>query len=160
MSENIYNGSVNEQESRDSNITYNVIDELGVISESTKVLGNIETKGHLAIAGVVEGNIQAKGNVIITGIVKGSITCDNLILKNCQLATQINATGHISVEESVRVTGRISCKTIAVRGIINGDIIATDKVALSKDAILTGNVKAASIGVEFGAKVIGSMEIA
>ena len=70
-------------------IVNGVIDEMGVIAENTRVVGDITTKGHLAVAGTVEGNISAKGNVVITGVVKGNITCDNLMMEHSMLTTEI-----------------------------------------------------------------------
>lgn len=157
MTDNINNNEVN-QEAPINEIVYDVIDEMGIIAENTRILGNIETKGHLAVSGIVEGDITAKGNVIITGIVKGKITCDNILLRDCQLATEINATGQITVEENVSVTGTITCKDISVRGKIIGDIKASGQIGLSKEAIVNGNISAASIGIALGAKVNGMIQ--
>ena len=153
MAENI------ENMTNDTSLTYDVIDEMGVIAENTKILGNIETLGHLAIAGTVEGDISAKGNVIITGIVKGNIKCDNLVLRGCNLTTEITATGHVAVEENVTISGKISCKTIVVNGAVTGNITAEEKVALSGQAQVKGNIKTASFGVEFGAKLNGNLQM-
>ena len=140
-------------------LVYEVVDEMGVISEKTRILGNVATCGHLAVAGTVEGDISAKGNVIVTGNVKGEIACNNLILKNCRLTTIITAAGHVSVEEGVEVCGTIKCKTIAVNGLVKGDITAAEKAALASGAQVQGNVKAASLGVEFGARIEGCVSV-
>ena len=42
---------------------------------------------------------------------------------------------------------------------VNGDITASGKVGLSKDASVKGNITAAAIGVEVGAKIEGSLSI-
>lgn len=158
MTEFMNNNQEIQQDSPNTELLYDVVDEMGIITESTRVLGNIRTKGHLAVSGIVEGDIIAKGNVIITGVVKGKITCDNLLLKNCHLATEINASGQVTVEENVSVTGKVVCKNISVNGKINGDIRATEKIGLTKNAIVNGNIVASSIGIEFGAKVDGKIQ--
>lgn len=142
-------------------IIRDVTDELGVITESTRIIGNVNTKGHLAVAGSIEGNITAKGNVVVTGQVHGNITCDNLMLDGgCHLATEINATGHVVLKEEVVINGKIYCKDISVMGTVNGDIFARGSVALSGASIINGNISASNLCVESGAKIKGAMSIA
>ena len=151
----------NEKEyMENTEIVNSVVDEMGVIAENTRVVGDISTRGHLAVAGTVEGNISAKGNVIITGVVKGNISCDNLMMEHSMLTTEIRATGHVAVKEGVTINGKIYCNDISVMGTVNGDIEAAGKLALSGMAVVNGNIKAASLGVEFGAKLNGSIAIA
>ena len=138
-------------------IVSEVIDELGTISAGTRVTGNITTKGHLAVAGTVLGDISAKGNVIITGNVKGKITCSNLMLENCNLNTDINASECVIVKEGVKIVGKIFCKDITVMGSIAGDITASGKVGLSAEAVVKGNITAAAIGIAVGAKLEGNL---
>ena len=154
---------INEQTSAPSEGTREIVseiaDEMGTISSGTRVTGNITTKGHLAVAGTVLGDITAKGNVIITGNVKGKITCNNLMLENCSLNTEINASECVIVKEGVKIAGKIFCKDITVKGSIVGDITASGKVGLSAEAAVRGNIAAAAIGVAVGAKLEGNLSI-
>ena len=151
----------NEKEyMENTEIVNSVVDEMGIIAENTRVVGDISTRGHLAVAGTVEGNISAKGNVIITGVVKGNISCDNLMMEHSMLTTEIRATGHVAVKEGVTINGKIYCNDISIMGTVNGDIEAAGKLALSGMAVVNGNIKAASLGVEFGAKLNGNIAIA
>ena len=139
-------------------IVQEVVDELGIISEDTRIEGDITTKGHLAIDGYVEGNVKAKGNIIVRGMIKGTIACDNLILENCNLVTEINATGQVSVKGGT-ISGKIKCKDISVNGTVNADIDASESIALSSVAVVNGNIKAGRIGMEFGAILNGSISM-
>ena len=138
-------------------IVSEVIDEMGTIAAGTKITGNIKTKGHLAVAGAVIGDIAAKGNVIITGTVKGKINCSNLMLEGCNVQSEINTTECVVIKEKVNVTGKIFCKDITIMSNVTGDIVASGKVGLSKDAAVKGNITAAAIGVEVGAKIEGAL---
>lgn len=135
-----------------------VADELGVISADMRVEGDILTKGHLVIDGNVEGNVSAKGNIVVRGNVRGKIICDNLILEQCSLVTEIEAMGQVSVKEA-NVTGKISCRDLSVNGTVNGDITARDSLALSAIAVVNGDIKAARMGMEFGAVVNGNISM-
>jgi len=134
-------------------------DEMGTIAAHTKVTGNITTKGHLAVIGTVIGDITAKGNVMISGTVKGKITCANLMLEGCNVQSEINASECVMIKDGVVLNGKVSCKDITVMSNVNGDITASGKVGLSKGASVKGNITAAAIGVEVGAKIEGSLSI-
>lgn len=140
-------------------IVSEIIDEMGTIAPNTKITGNISTKGHLAVAGAVVGDISAKGNVIVTGNVKGKITCSNLMLESCNVHSEINTSECVVIKEKVNVIGKIQCKDITIMSNVSGDIIASGKVGLSKDAVVKGNIIAAAIGVEVGAKIEGTLSI-
>ena len=60
---------------------------------------------------------------------------------------------------NVKITGKIFCKDITVMGNIAGDITASGKVGLSKEATVKGNITAAAIGVAVGAKLEGNLSI-
>ena len=135
------------------------LNELGIISAGTRVEGNIEAKGNLAIGGIVDGNVTAAGNVTITGNVKGTIKCKNLVLENCELTAEIKASGDVSIEHGT-VNGSISCKNIKVAGKLNGNIEASGTVALLDGAAVRGDIKAARMGMDFGAFVDGKIMMA
>ena len=148
-----------EESTEKKEIVSEVVNELGIVASGTKVTGNITTKGHLAVSGTVVGDISAKGNVIVTGNVRGKISCSSLMLEDCSLNTEITASECVIVKEGVKITGKIFCKDITVMGSIAGDITASGKVGLSKEATVRGNITAAAIGVAVGAKLEGNLSI-
>ena len=133
--------------------------EMGIIGPKTKITGNITTNGHVNVKGSINGNIDAKGNVIVSGSVKGSIKCDNLLIECGNMTAEIEAKNLVSVKDAVVFNGTIHCKVITVTGTINGDIIASGKVGLSSTAVVKGNIKAAAMGMEIGAKIEGNIAI-
>ncbi len=139
-------------------IVNEVVDELGIISEGTRVEGDIESKGHLAIAGTVDGKVSAKGNVIVTGIVRGRIKCRDLVLDECNLNAEVQATGNVTIKSGT-VNGDIACNDLNIKGRVNGNITATGTVALASDATVVGDIKAARMGMEIGAVLDGRISI-
>ncbi len=136
-----------------------VYDETGIIGPATKVVGDITTKGHLEIQGSVNGNIDAKGNVLISGNVNGKIKCGNLLIQSGNIHSEIAATNMVSIKENAVLTGKISCKDVTVAGTVQGDIAAAGKVGLASTAVVKGDVTAAAMGMEIGAKLDGRMTI-
>lgn len=136
-----------------------VYDEMGIIAADTKVIGDIETKGHLTIMGQVQGNIDAKGNIIVSGKVDGNIKCDNFLVESGTLESNLEVNNSVAIKESVTLKGSIICKDITVTGTVIGDIAASGKVGLASTAVIKGNIKAASMGMELGAKLEGHIAI-
>ena len=148
------NSGIKKPEPEDKKIQCEAVDETGVIFAGTKIEGNIETGGNLVIGGTVEGSVTAKGNVTISGNVKGAIKCRDLTLENCNLKAEIQATGDVAIKHGT-VSGNILCKNLSVAGTVNGNIDAGGVVALLEGAEVRGDIKAASIGMNFGAFMDG-----
>lgn len=137
-----------------------VSDEMGVIAENTKIIGDITSNGHLAIAGYVEGNVDVKGNMVISGTVKGDIACNNLLIKDGNIITNsIKSTGIVQLDQTVHFKGKIYCNSISLAGEVIGDIVADDKVVLSSSAKVKGSITAKTIATEFGCVIDGKVKI-
>ena len=134
-------------------------DEMGVIGAETKVVGDISTKGHIAVLGTVVGDIDAKGNVIIAGKIEGDIKCNNFYVEDGKLETNIEATGSVLIKENVILKGTVRCKDITITGTVLGDIVASGKVGIAKTGLVKGSVKAAQMAMELGAKLEGAIAI-
>ena len=137
-----------------------VYDETGVIGPTTRVMGNISTKGHLDIQGSVNGNIEAKGNILISGNVNGKMKCGNLLIQSGNIQSEVEAGSLVSIKEGAVLTGKITCKDITISGTVHGDIVASGKVGLAGTAVVKGNITAGAMGMEIGAKLSGTMCIA
>lgn len=136
-----------------------VTDEMGVISEHTKVIGNIVTKGHIGIAGVVEGNIEAKGTVIVKGTVKGDIICQNLMIEKGKVISNIVCEGQVVMKEGTSLTGQIECKDAAIGGNMTGEIHCQNQAGFSYGAVVNADVTAKKLVVEPGAKLNGQISM-
>ncbi len=135
-------------------------DEYGIIAKDTRITGDIKTEGHLTIEGIVKGNIDAKGNVVVSGSVFGNIACDNLILQQGDLAdSEITANGHVVIESEVSVKGRVKCRDITIYGKLEGSIEAKEKAQIGEEGIFDGDIKAASLGVQPGARISGTVKV-
>lgn len=69
---------------------------------------------------------------------------------NCEIEGQIIAKEQLTLGESSSVKGRVEGIEVIVRGVVNGDIIATKRLALEKGAKVTGNITAPSISIQEG----------
>lgn len=154
-----YENNVLENMTTDQEIVPTIADETAIIAENTKILGNLKTKGNIAIAGVVEGDIYAAGNVIVTGIVRGNICANNISLDTGELIANFKANEQIVIKEGVVLNGDLECKDATIMGVVNGDIECSDKLLLISTSKVNGKIKCAQLGAELGAKIVGRVTI-
>lgn len=137
-----------------------VVEETGVISANTRVVGNIGTNGHLAIYGEVEGNISARGDIAVAnGKIEGDISCWNLRMEGCVVKTNIIVKDQVVLGENTKVEGKIQCRDITIDGSVKGDIDAMGEVNIYKNARIIGNIKTKALGIESGAEIQGNLMV-
>jgi len=134
-------------------------EENGFIAAKTKIEGNVKTEGHLSVLGTVNGDIDAKGDVTISGTVSGSIKCRHITINSNLEKANINASGLVTIQTGVTVKGNVNCRDLQLFGTLDGDVKAKSEVGVSKEAKISGNVSAAYIGVEMGARISGKLDI-
>jgi cytoskeletal protein CcmA (bactofilin family) len=65
----------------------------------------------------------------------------------------------LTVGPSGRLHAGVKAREVVVLGSIQGDVEATDKIQIRKDAKLVGNIKAVRIIVEDGAYLKGAIDV-
>ncbi len=93
----------------------------------------------IAAGTVVEGKIKTPGSIRVDGRVVGDV-----------MATQ-----NASIGAGGEVTGNVSSKNVTVGGKINGSIVASEKLVFESQAVVCGDIRAAKLVVNEGAKYDG-----
>ncbi len=87
----------------------------------------------------IHGDVKVSGSLLIYGKVFGSI----------------KSSGAVRTANGSVVNGNISAKEAAIGGKVDGDLDIEKKVTLGDTSFLTGNLKAAILTIEEGAKFDG-----
>ena len=87
----------------------------------------------------IHGDVKVSGSLLIYGKVFGSI----------------QSSGTVRTANGSVVNGNISAKEAAIGGKVDGDLDIEKKVTLGDTSFLTGNLKAAILIIEEGAKFDG-----
>ena len=87
----------------------------------------------------INGDVKVAGDLLIYGKVNG-----NIISK-----------GAVNTAKGSIVNGDIMAKNASISGQVEGNLVIGEKVILGKNSYLTGNLKAAIITIEEGAKFDG-----
>lgn len=93
---------------------------------------------------IITGTIRAQGTVWMNGRVEGNICTDGLLM----------------IGETAVVIGNIEAGSVICRGMIIGDVVASEEVELLESASLNGTVRAPLFSVDDSALVNDNMEAA
>lgn len=93
---------------------------------------------------MVKGQIFSREDLVIDGEVEGTVELQE---------------HRLTVGPNGKVQAGIKAREIIVLGSVHGNVDATDKIDIRKDAKLVGDIKAARIVIEDGAYFKGSIDI-
>jgi len=99
----------------------------GIVKEEKTTINNSTT---------IDGNIKAKEHLIINGRIKGNVDIEGY---------------NLFLGPGGRLEGEARAQNVRIRGNMKGDIIASGKVEIAKEANFSGNIKSKGISVEQGA---------
>ena len=112
--------------------------------QPTNSLSDIKHQSVVGLGVSVTGDLNCQDNLCIEGQFKGNIQAS-------ENAVVIGSNG--------LVDGGILSKNILVQGRVIGDIKVTETIVIAKTGIITGNLQAAKVELENGAKYRGIMQI-
>ncbi len=107
------------------------------IGVSTKITGDVDTKGDIRIDGHLVGNIKSTGRIVLgkTGVIEGNVKS-----KNIEISGEVR--GNVVADESL---------TFKSKSKIQGDI-TTNIFIVEPDAVFTGKCQMLKDGMTGGSK--------
>ncbi|HXE41945.1 MAG TPA: polymer-forming cytoskeletal protein [Candidatus Baltobacteraceae bacterium] len=91
----------------------------------------------------IKGNLKFSGELTFDGKIDGEIQTD----------------GVLNLGDSAVVNGNINAQTVVVRGKVNGNIVAKEKIEIKTKAELFGDIRASKLSVEEGVTFVGKTEV-
>ncbi|MGA3266690.1 MAG: polymer-forming cytoskeletal protein [Verrucomicrobiota bacterium] len=91
----------------------------------------------------IKGNIKFAGELTFDGKLDGEIQTD----------------GTLNLGESAVVNGNINAQSVVVRGKVNGNITAKEKIEIKAKAELFGDIRATKLAIEEGVTFVGKTEV-
>lgn len=92
----------------------------------------------------ITGQIQAKEDLIVDGQLEGTIEA----LEN-----------KVTIGKNGKVKATVRAREVVIQGMVQGNVEASDKIDLRRDAHLVGDIRAARIAIEDGAVFKGSIDV-
>lgn len=85
------------------------------ISEGTKIVGNITSKGGFRIEGLVEGDVKTDGRVVVgpSGSIVGTLICDTAEFEG-SFSGKLNITGTLTLKSTANINGDVVVGKLSV----------------------------------------------
>jgi cytoskeletal protein CcmA (bactofilin family) len=91
----------------------------------------------------INGNIKFAGELTFEGKLDG----------------EINTDGTLSLGDSAVINGNIAAQSVIVRGKVNGNISAKEKIEIKAKAEVFGDIRATKLAIEEGVTFVGKTEV-
>jgi cytoskeletal protein CcmA (bactofilin family) len=98
---------------------------------------------------VLGSDVEIKGNIKFNG----ELTFDG------KLDGEFHTDGTLNLGDSAVINGNINAQSVVVRGKVNGNITAKEKIEIKAKAELFGDIRAAKLAVEEGVTFVGKTEV-
>jgi cytoskeletal protein CcmA (bactofilin family) len=99
-------------------------------------------------------------NVLTSDVeIKGNLKFSGELAFDGKLEGEIHTDGVLQLGDSAVVTGNINVQSIVVRGKVNGNINAKEKIEIKSKAELFGDIRATKLVVEEGVTFVGRTEV-
>ena len=105
--------------------------------------GTGPSKNTLASDVEIKGNLKFSGELTFDGKIDGEIQTD----------------GVLNLGDSAVVNGNINAQNVIVRGKVNGNIVAKEKIDIKTKTELFGDIRASKLSVEEGVTFVGKTEV-
>lgn len=93
-------------------------------------------------------------------VIKGQVSCDGDLYIDGQVEGSVDPKGHrLTIGPDGRLKANVSARTVVVRGKLEGNIQASERVDLKQSAIVVGDIVTQTISIESGANIKGSIEV-
>lgn len=103
---------------------------------------------------------SAAGGLLSRGAsIKGTVKFSNELLIDGEVEGSIDSTGSLTVGEHASIRGEVRSKSIKVRGMVEGDIFASECCELQAGCTLKGDIEAPRLIVDENATFLGSAKI-
>src|SRR3954463_14272058 len=98
---------------------------------------------------VLNSDVEIKGNLRFAG----ELTFEG------KLEGEINSEGTLLLGDSAVVNGNINVGSVVVRGKVNGNVSAKDKIDIKAKSELFGDIRASKLVIEEGITFVGRTEV-
>src|SRR6266850_2208112 len=109
----------------------------------------------------METNMATTGKNVLTSDVeiKGNLKFAGELTFDGKLEGEIQTDGVLNLGDSAVITGNINVQSVVVRGKVNGNIHAKEKIEIKSKAELFGDIRATKLVVEEGVTFVGRTEV-
>ncbi|WRS27752.1 polymer-forming cytoskeletal protein [Oscillospiraceae bacterium MB08-C2-2] len=132
-------------------------DNKTVISKGTVIRGALQTEDSVRLLGQILGDIDCKSNVLVAGKVRGNTTAANAYIVGAQVDGDVRCDDIINIDNSAWVLGNIKALQAEVEGKIKGNLDIRNSLSIGSSSSILGNISTDEIEIKRGAFVNGQI---
>jgi len=102
-----------------------------------------------ATKNTLNSDVELKGNLKFTG----ELTFEG------KLEGEINSDGTLNLGDSAVINGNINVNAVVLRGKVNGNVTAKEKIEIKSKTEMFGDIRAAKLVIEEGVTFVGKTEV-
>lgn len=156
-----------EKEERKSSMSYSAkqssysSDASAVVSSTMVIRGDVDLETSLVFAGKIVGNVTCKDTVESKtgGSIEGNLTSLSADFVGGSVKGNVSCEERIVVDEASVIEGDLSAKDIVISGKVVGEVKASGSVKLTHSANIKGDLHAATVSIEAGARLDGKFVV-
>jgi len=93
-------------------------------------------------------------------VIKGQVSCDGDLYIDGQVEGSVDPKGNsLTIGPEGRLKANVMASAVVIRGTLEGNIHASERVDLKQSAVVVGDIVTQSISIEPGAQIKGSIEV-
>ena len=93
-------------------------------------------------------------------VIKGQVSCDGDLYIDGQVEGSVDPKGNrLTIGPDGRLKANVTARAVVVRGKLEGNIQASERVDLKQSAVVVGDIVTQSISIEPGAHIKGIIEV-
>jgi cytoskeletal protein CcmA (bactofilin family) len=119
------------------------------VTKNTSIMDSNMNPTNTPAKNVLTSDVEIKGNLKFTGEMAFEGKLDG----------EIHTDGVLTLGDSAVITGNINAQSVVVRGKVNGNINAKEKIEIKAKAELFGDIRATKLVVEEGVTFVGKTEV-
>jgi cytoskeletal protein CcmA (bactofilin family) len=132
-------------------------DDRTVISKNTVIRGALQTDDSLRMMGQILGDIECKSNIVIAGKVRGNTSAANAYIIDAQIDGNMYCDDAINVNKDAWVLGNIRAQHAEIDGKVKGNIEIRHNVSIGSASSVIGNISTDELEIKRGAFVNGQI---
>lgn len=132
-----------------------ILNEVSVITESTKLVGDLTSSGSLEIHGTITGSVSCNGKLVVTGKINGNCFASEMFADVAKIEGELESTGTVKIGAGSVIVGNIHAASAVIAGAVKGDIDVQGPVIVDTSAVIVGNIKSRSVQINNGAIIQG-----
>ena len=108
----------------------------------------------------IMNNSNPAKNVLTSDVeIKGNLKFSGELTFEGKLDGEIQTDGVLTLGDTAIINGNISAQSVVVRGKVNGNINAKEKIEIKTKAELFGDIRATKLIIEEGVSFVGKTEV-